>query len=48
MIDWNSPSWGGGVTMASDGSWVPDKHDKHDDKDSYQAEGFRSRGAGKA
>jgi len=26
MIDWNSPQWGGGVTQAANGSWVPDKH----------------------
>jgi hypothetical protein len=26
MIDWNSENWGGGVTYASDGSWVADKH----------------------
>jgi hypothetical protein len=27
MIDWNSPTWGGGVTHSADGSWVPDRHD---------------------
>jgi len=31
MIDWNSESWGGGVTYASDGSWVADKHDDESD-----------------
>ena len=25
MIDWDSESWGGGVTYASDGSWLGDK-----------------------
>ena len=28
MIDWESPTWGGGVTYAADGSWVPDTHDQ--------------------
>ncbi len=27
MIDWDSPQWGGGVTYAANGSWVPDRHD---------------------
>jgi hypothetical protein len=27
MIDWDSPTWGGGVHYASNGSWVPDAHD---------------------
>ena len=26
MIDWGSPNWGGGVTLAADGSWVEDRH----------------------
>lgn len=26
MIDWNSDSWGGTVHLASNGSWVADKH----------------------
>jgi len=26
MIDWNSEDWGGRVHLASDGSWVADKH----------------------
>jgi hypothetical protein len=26
MIDWDSDTWGGGVTYAANGSWVPDKH----------------------
>lgn len=26
MIDWNSPAWRGGVTHATNGSWVPDRH----------------------
>ncbi len=30
MIDWNSESWGGGVTFAENGSWVTDKHDETD------------------
>jgi hypothetical protein len=25
MIDWDSESWGGGVTYAADGSWLGDK-----------------------
>jgi hypothetical protein len=33
MIDWNSDSWGGGVTYAADGSWVGDKHDEEDSND---------------
>ena len=24
MIDWDSPDWGGGVTLAENGSWVTD------------------------
>lgn len=28
MIDWNSETWGGGVTYAANGSWVEDKHDE--------------------
>lgn len=27
-IDWDSPSWGGGVHYASNGSWVTDRHDE--------------------
>lgn len=27
MIDWDSPAWGGGVTHAANGSWVPDKQE---------------------
>ena len=26
MIDWDSETWGGGVTYAADGSWLEDKH----------------------
>ena len=26
MIDWDSESWGGGVTYAADGSWLGDAH----------------------
>jgi hypothetical protein len=26
MIDWDSETWGNGVTFAADGSWVTDKH----------------------
>jgi hypothetical protein len=26
MIDWDSETWGGGVTLADNGSWVGDKH----------------------
>jgi hypothetical protein len=26
MIDWNSEDWGGHVHLASNGSWVSDKH----------------------
>lgn len=25
MIDWDSETWGGGVTYAADGSWLGDK-----------------------
>jgi hypothetical protein len=25
MIDWDSATWGGGVTYAADGSWLGDK-----------------------
>ena len=32
MIDWESETWGGGVTLAENGSWVGDRHD--DDTDS--------------
>ncbi|MCW2785486.1 MAG: hypothetical protein JWP74_2003 [Marmoricola sp.] len=28
MIEWESPTWGGGVTYAANGSWVKDKHDR--------------------
>jgi hypothetical protein len=28
MIDWDSPSWGGGITYADNGSWVTDRHDE--------------------
>jgi hypothetical protein len=31
MIDWDSANWGNRVHLASDGSWVSDKHD--DDAD---------------
>jgi hypothetical protein len=30
MIDWDSASWGNGVTYAANGSWVTDKHGDHD------------------
>ena len=34
MIDWDSASWGKGVTYAANGSWVTDKHgDEDDDQD---------------
>jgi hypothetical protein len=26
MIDWDSEDWGGRVHLASNGSWVTDKH----------------------
>jgi hypothetical protein len=26
MIEWRSEDWGGNVHLASDGSWVSDKH----------------------
>ena len=26
-IDWDSPTWGGGVHYADDGSWVSDRHE---------------------
>jgi hypothetical protein len=28
MIDWDSPTWGGGVTFAANGSWVTDDDDE--------------------
>jgi hypothetical protein len=28
MIDWDATDWGGGITYASDGSWVTDKRDE--------------------
>lgn len=30
MIDWDSEDWGGGVTYASNGSWVVDAHGQDD------------------
>jgi hypothetical protein len=30
MIDWDSETWGNGVTFAADGSWVTDKHGDDD------------------
>jgi hypothetical protein len=27
MIDWDSDDWGGRVHLASNGSWVNDRHD---------------------
>jgi hypothetical protein len=32
MIDWDSEDWGGRVTYAANGSWVPDKHDEEADE----------------
>lgn len=33
MIDWESGDWGGRVHLASNGSWVPDRHgDEADDE----------------
>ena len=29
-IEWDSPTWGGGVTYAANGSWVADRHDETD------------------
>ena len=29
MIDWDSETWGGGVTYAADGSWLGDKQTAH-------------------
>lgn len=29
MIDWDSDTWGGGVTYAADGSWLGDKQAVH-------------------
>lgn len=29
MIDWDSATWGGGVTYAADGSWLGDKQAAH-------------------
>jgi hypothetical protein len=31
MIDWESPSWGGGVHHAANGSWVVDRHNEPDE-----------------
>lgn len=28
MIDWDSETWGGGVTFAANGSWVTDEADE--------------------
>lgn len=33
MIDWDSDDWGGGVHLASNGSWVPDRHGDEADED---------------
>ena len=33
MIDWNSETWGNGVTYADNGSWVSDKHGEDDGQD---------------
>ncbi len=33
MIDWDSATWGGGVTEAADGSWVADRHTEGSTKD---------------
>jgi hypothetical protein len=34
MIDWDSEDWSGHVHLASNGSWVSDKHsDEHEDQD---------------
>jgi hypothetical protein len=30
MIDWDSASWGNGVTYVANGSWVTDKHGDDD------------------
>lgn len=30
MIDWDSDSWGNGVHLAANGSWVTDKHGEDD------------------
>jgi hypothetical protein len=32
MIDWNSETWGGGVTLAENGSWVVDRHGEETDE----------------
>jgi hypothetical protein len=29
MIDWDSATWGGGVTYAADGSWLAEKQAAH-------------------
>lgn len=31
MINWDDENWGGRVTYAANGSWVPDKHDVEDE-----------------
>lgn len=33
MIEWGSPTWGGGVTYAANGSWVADRHDQDQSDD---------------
>jgi hypothetical protein len=33
MIDWNADDWGNHVVLASNGSWVPDKHSDEDIQD---------------
>ena len=35
MIEWDSPTWGGGVTYAANGSWVADRHDDPDKVQQY-------------
>ena len=35
MIDWDSDSWGGRVHLASDGSWVSDKHTEEPDSSQH-------------
>ena len=39
MIDWDSESWGGGVTYAADGSWLGDKQREQNEPPAQTDEG---------
>ncbi len=38
MIDWDSDTWGDGVTYAANGSWVRDKHGDDTEVDRDEAD----------